>query len=498
MSLSLRKAHDPLVLAIDIGSTASRSQLFDATGTPLRGTRQRVPHAFTTAPDGTSVIDPDQVLRDISSMIDGVLASAKSGGPVAGVAMDTFASSVVGVDDKGAPLTPCYTYADARPAAQVAQLRQEQDEAAIQQRTGTRFGSGYLPARLRWFRAEQKDVADRVHRWLSLGEYVYAHLLGQYAASYSTAAWTGLLDRAAGTWDAELIQASGGRVEQFSPLHDTSEPLKGAGTPAAKRWPALARARWFPAVTDGYASNVGSGATDSTTIALSAATSGALRVLVEQVPETVPSGLWCYRVSKRRSLLGGALNDVGRVATWLQERLRLPRVGALDAPLRAPPIAGTPAVLPFLTGERSPGWAASARAAFADVTAATDALGLWRGAMEGVALRYALIAQQLATVAPQADRIIASGGVAETWPGWLQVVADALGRPVTGLAERRSTLHGTALVALEVLAPKVERATVKLGETFSPIAEHAPYYRDALAQQQKLYARLVGDEMGRE
>ncbi|MGH2600687.1 MAG: FGGY family carbohydrate kinase, partial [Dehalococcoidia bacterium] len=278
MSLSLRKAHDPLVLAIDIGSTASRSQLFDATGTPLRGTRQRVPHAFTTAPDGTSVIDPDQVLRDISSMIDGVLASAKSGGPVAGVAMDTFASSVVGVDDKGAPLTPCYTYADARPAAQVAQLRQEQDEAAIQQRTGTRFGSGYLPARLRWFRAEQKDVADRVHRWLSLGEYVYAHLLGQYAASYSTAAWTGLLDRAAGTWDAELIQASGGRVEQFSPLHDTSEPLKGAGTPAAKRWPALARARWFPAVTDGYASNVGSGATDSTTIALSAATSGALRV----------------------------------------------------------------------------------------------------------------------------------------------------------------------------------------------------------------------------
>ncbi|MGH2599038.1 MAG: FGGY-family carbohydrate kinase, partial [Dehalococcoidia bacterium] len=177
---------------------------------------------------------------------------------------------------------------------------------------------------------------------------------------------------------------------------------------------------------------------------------------------------------------------------------RLPRVGALDAPLRAPPIAGTPAVLPFLTGERSPGWAASARAAFADVTAATDALGLWRGAMEGVALRYALIAQQLATVAPQADRIIASGGVAETWPGWLQVVADALGRPVTGLAERRSTLHGTALVALEVLAPKVERATVKLGETFSPIAEHAPYYRDALAQQQKLYARLVGDEIGRE
>jgi len=51
-------------------------------------------------------------------------------------------------------------------------------------------------------------------------------------------------------------------------------------------------------------------------------------------------------------------------------------------------------------------------------------------------------------------------------------------------------------VALEVLAPKVKRAPVKLGETCKPMPAHAPYYRDALAQQQMLYARLVSDETG--
>ena len=70
------------------------------------------------------------------------------------------------------------------------------------------------------------------------------------------------------------------------------------------------------AVADGYASNVGSGATDAGAMALSAATSGALRVLVQGVPEHVPTGLWCYRVDRRRSLLGGA-PVLGQTATPL-------------------------------------------------------------------------------------------------------------------------------------------------------------------------------------
>ena len=57
-------------------------------------------------------------------------------GRVAGVALDTFASSLVGVDARGEPLTPCYTYADSRNTAQVAALRAELDEAQVQKKHG--------------------------------------------------------------------------------------------------------------------------------------------------------------------------------------------------------------------------------------------------------------------------------------------------------------------------------------------------------------------------
>ena len=214
----------------------------------------------------------------------------------------------------------------------------------------------------------------------------------------------------------------------------------------------LAGARWFAPIADGFASNLGTGAGDETTAAVAAATSGAVRVLVDGVPEEIPPGLWCYRVDARRSLLGGALNDVGRVVSWLQDTVQLGDTDP-DAILAAPPVNGTPLVLPYLSGERSTGWAASARAVVAGVSTATDGPALLRGAMEGVALSYGRIADQLRTAVGDPHRIVASGRVTQDLPGWLQVLADVLGAPVEPVTVKRTTLRGTALHALEVLAP---------------------------------------------
>lgn len=491
--MKLSAAQNPLVLAIDIGSTASRARVYDATGTGVRGLHGRIAHAFTTRADGTAEIDPDATLREVTDLLDQLCQEPKLHGRIGGVAMDTFASSLVGVGEDGAALTPCYTYADSRPAAQVRTLRQEMDEASVQQRTGCRFHTGYLPARLRWLRTTAPEVTTKVAHWLSLGEYIYAALLGKHAVSYSTAAWTGLLDRRTGAWDKDLITRVGGDVEQFSPVVDTSAPLT-AGDAVGRRWPALAGARWFPAVADGFASNIGSGASTSDTIALSAATSGALRVLLTTTPPTIPPGLWSYRVDQRRSLIGGALNDVGRVATWLRSRLQLPDDTALSQMLVSAPGIDLPVVLPFLTGERSPDWAAGACATFSEITDATTALDLFRGSMEGVALRFAATAKELEQVAPETTRILASGGVTEVLPGWLQIVADTLGRPVTRVDQKQATMRGTALIALDVLAPDVGRAPASLAETYAPNPAHTAYYQRAAARQQTLYQAVVGGE----
>ena len=261
--------------------------------------------------------------------------------------------------------------------------------------------------------------------------------------------------------------------------------------PSRVRWPALTGAVWFPVISDGFSSNLGAGAHDESAIAAAAATSGAMRVLVHGTPEKIPSGLWCYRVDRQRSLLGGAVNDVGRVVSWLQGTLQLSPDEDPNVILAAAPSPITPLVLPYFSGERSTGWAANARAVFAGVSTATTGAMLYRAAMEGVAISYARIADQLQTVAGRPQRILASGRVASDLPALLQLLSDVLEAPVTPVTIKRSTLRGTAIAALEVLAPGVVRAPSATGDTRQPVAHRADYYRARKQAYQTLYEAAI-------
>lgn len=470
------EAREPLVLALDVGSTATRGAVYDATGRPV-GHRAKREHTFDSAADGTSEIDPDRVRTEVEQVLD-ELTGADPDRRIAGVALDTFASSLVGVDAGGAALTPCYTYADGRCAEYVTRLRAQLDEAAVQQRTGTRLHASYTAPRLLWLRETRPDLVARVARWVSLGEYVQQRLLGATAAGTPTAAWTGLLDRHTGRWDAELLAACGTGEIALSPVQDPGVPLSGLDQGrVADRWPALADAVWFPAVADGLSSNVGTGAVDAATFGVAAATSGAVRVLVPGAPDRIPAGLWCYRVDAGRSLLGGAVNDVGRLVTWLRTVLRLPDdAAALDALLATDPDPLVPAVVPFLTGERSTGWAASARAVVAGLAESTTPEAVFRGSVEGVAITYARVVEQLTGVAGRPARVAASGRITQDLPHLLQLVADAIGTPVEHVQLKRATLRGTALLALETLAPDVDRAETPVVRTYEPVPERAAHY----------------------
>lgn len=491
-TIARKRAEPPLLIGLDIGSSGTRGRVFDAAGRTLNKLEGRVRHQATSGADGTVVYDADAILDEVVQIVDGLLAAAgKRAAAIAAVACDTFASSLVGVDARGRARTPVYTYADSRPAAQVETLARLLDENAVQQRTGCRFHASYLPARFLWLRETAPEILAGVKHWLSLGEYLYLKLLGQRAASFSTAAWSGLLNRHTLTWDSELLAALPVERDQLSPLHDTSEPLQGLTRKYQARWPQLKTTRWFSAVADGYVSNVGSDATDPATYALSLATSAAVRVLLDGSPPEIPAGLWCYRVNRRQSLLGGALNDGGRAIGWLRGLLNLPPRDELSALLQAPPSPETPTVLPFLTGERSPGWAAHATASFSHMDLHTTPGALFRGMVEAIGLRLALITQQMLSVAPNAKSIVASGGAAEDLPEWLQILADITALPVTQSLEGQSTLRGTALIALDVIAPAAPREPAETGSVFLPAPQNGEAYGVARDRQAAAYQALV-------
>lgn len=500
-------AETPLVLALDVGSSSTRALLFDRRGREIAGCVARQQYAVHTTADGGVEDDADAALTRIVQCIDGALAQA---GPlvaqIAAVAVTTYVSNLLGVAAGARPLTPVYLYADTRSAAAAAALRTRLDEAAILDRTGCPLRTAYLPARLRWLQHVQPQLVRQVSRWITLGEYLELRLFGQCRVSYSVASWSGLLDRRALTWDGPLLAEIGLDAGRLSPLVDAQQPLSGLSAPYAQRWPALAHIPWFPAIGDGAAANLGSGCADPTRIALTVGTTGALRAVVPDEQRTashpnsqspIPMGLWCYRVDARRALLGGATSEGGNVFVWLKRVLRLGDAALIEAALAAgEPDGHGLTVLPFLAGERSPGWAAAARAEIGGLRLATTAEDILRAGLEAVTYRFALIAGLLEAALPGVQAFVASGGALLASPAWTQIIADTLGRPLYASAIDEPSGRGAALLALEALGLLDEIAALPLeySHIYEPDPARHARYAAAIARQQALYERLIAPE----
>ena len=164
-----------------------------------------------------------------------------------------------------------------------------------------------------------------------------------------------------------------------------------------QRWPVLKDVPWYPAIGDGAAANLGSGCGDPSRVALTIGTSGAMRVVLSHELAVVPEGLWLYRVDKRRSLLGGATTEGGNLFAWLRETLQLPSLAETEKALgNMAPITHGMTMLPFLAGERAPGWRDNALAVLVGFTLNSRPLDILRSGLESVAYRFALIYRLIA------------------------------------------------------------------------------------------------------
>ena len=192
---------------------------------------------------------------------------------------------------------------------------------------------------------------------------------------------------------------------------------------------------------------------------------------------------------------------IGLAPAW---RVRWPTLGnapwlpatgddaALDAALAAvaPDSHGLTA-LPFLAGERSPGWRGDARAAVAGISLATTAPQILRALVEAVACRLAAVYDRLAPVASPGHAVVASGGALGHSRVFTQVLADALGVPLEVREGTEASSRGAALLALGALgrpAPPPEPS----GSLVRPDPRRHDLYAAARARQGRLYDSVVG------
>ncbi|MBA3543590.1 MAG: gluconokinase [Chthoniobacterales bacterium] len=441
-----RRTATPPILAIDLGTSSVRTALFDEKLRALAGTSASSSYRVRHSVDHGAVLDPALLLRATHNCLGRTRRLTKSQLPA--VAGSAFWHSLLGLDRKGRPLTPIFTWADARGAEDAARLREELDERVIQQQTGCMLRAAFWPAKLRWLRRSQPRLFGRVARWVSPAEWIFEQLFGLKACSHSMASGTGLYDLRRRDWNESLLEICGLTRSQLNPLADEV---------------AVEDLTVYPSIGDGAASNLGSGAVTPGVFAINVGTSAAVRAVSTRKVK-LPFGLFRYAVDRERFLIGGAVSNAGNLRAWCLRELRLPkekqalekllcRSGAEDARLT---------ILPFWVSERAPTWPEQLDGAIHGLTQAITAADLLHAATSSVSHRLADILEELGSAIGPPRRIIVSGGILQSHAS-LQILANALGCNLELSPNQETSLRGAAVHALEMSgckAPPPQRGKI--------------------------------------
>jgi len=180
--------------------------------------------------------------------------------------------------------------------------------------------------------------------------------------------------------------------------------------------------------------------------------------------------------------------------SWMLDTLNVPDAAALESELSAlQPDGHGMTVLPFLRGERSPGWLDDATGAVIGLRASTSPVEIVRAGLESVAYRFALIADRLSGVVSPGPEIVVGGGAAQSSPTWLQMFADVLGRTVVESGEPETTSRGGAILALESagVIGSLDDLPAQRGRRYTPDPASTDAYRSGLERHHALYHSLL-------
>jgi gluconokinase len=199
--------------------------------------------------------------------------------------------------------------------------------------------------------------------------------------------------------------------------------------------------------------------------------------------------LWSYRVTADLHLIGGATSEGGNLYRWARETLQLPDDLMAELPNRAVDGHGL-TVLPLLAGERSPGWSPDATGTITGIRLSTTPLDIVQALFESLALRLAIIFEQLGDLTDSNVDIIGNGGALSPYLAW--TIASALNHPVQVTEETEITSRGAAMLALRALdATRSLDHPPAVAYVAEPDPRAVELLRKAQERQAELYRTMV-------
>lgn len=490
-----------LVIGIDSSTSATKAIAWTRTGVPAAEGRQSIP--LHNPQPGWFEQDPEDWWGSTKVALNQLTAKIDAS-RVAALAISNQRETFGLFTEDGRALRPGTTWLDERARPQVARFAESFGASRVHDITGK--PSDVLPClyRMLWFAEHEPEIFKRTARMADVHGFLVHRLTSRWATSTASADPMGVLDMRAQSWSQEILRFADVDVRQLPELFRPGEVIGEVSAAAAAATGLKPGTPVIAGGGDGQCAGAGAGITapgrayiNMGTAVVSGSYGAAYVADTSFRTETaVADGGYIFEVCVRT---GTFLVDwMARELFGIDAAGQAGVMNALEAEAAHSPIgAGGVVVLPYWLGCMNPHWDSYARGVIAGLSGSTKRGDVYRALLEGIALDVAEATGRVAAATRvPIDSLVAIGGGSDS-DRWLQIMADAMARPVQRSATREASSLGAAMAAARgagwfaSFSEASAAMTPPPVRTFEPDAKAAARYRDLRAIHADLWPALA-------
>jgi xylulokinase len=474
----------PMLIGLDVGTTAVKAALYDIDGNAERTFARAYPSH--RRPPNRVEQDPADWMTHVEAAL-GELTTGLQRGQLHGIGLCSQVNTHVFVGEDGRALMPAIVWQDGRCAEVAAELDAEVGEAEKIGWWGAPLpiDASHVLARMEWVRRHHPEIWRNTRWVMAPKDYCILQLTGEAVAD--PMASFGVIDQSL-AYIGSLVGLVAGARQRLAPLRRFADAagrirdgLPGAGAPM------------MTGTMDAWSGMLGAGAlADGDGLYLSG-TSEILGIVSER-KRPVP-GVIAFPRCEEITLHAAPTQAGGASIAWLANLLS-------KSPAELSALAEavdrgrmTPLFLPHLQGERAPVWNIDARASFSGVDSSMGPAEFAVAAMEGVAFSVRLALDSLQQSADCVPEVLNAAGGGMVSDIWCQIRADVLGKPLRRLRNLDAGVLGAAVLAgagTGLFASLAEAAgwLVATDRIFEPDGALADRYAYGYGKYLELYRQL--------
>ncbi|NLK87919.1 MAG: xylulokinase [Clostridiaceae bacterium] len=446
------------LLGIDIGTSGTKTVLFDETGKTITSALEEYP--LYQPHIGWAEQDPEDWWKASCDGIRKVLT--KSGidpADISGIGLSGQMHGMVLLDAENKVLRRSIIWCDQRTTAECAQITSLVGEKRLIEITANPALVGFTASKIMWVKNNEPAVFEKIKKILLPKDYVRFRLTGEFATEVSDASGMQLLDVPGRCWSGEVLSKLGIERDWLADVYESQVVSAKVNNEAASLTGLKPGTPVVGGGGDQAAGAVGNGIVKPGVVSSTIGTSGVVFAYLDKI-SIDPKGrvqTFCHAVPDTWHVMG-VTQAAGFSLKWFRDNLCKEEMSVADLMDVDPYVlmdqeaekveAGSNGLiyLPYLIGERTPHLDADAKGVFFGLSTVHKKRDMIRSVMEGVVYSLKDCLGIISGMGVDVSEVRASGGGGKS-KLWKQMQADIFGLPITTTNSSEGPALGVALLA---------------------------------------------------